>query len=731
MNRNLCVAAFVLGLLPVAWIGAGYLGSSPLALLMTLVIGAVYCIGALELRRYQQATTALDQALAAIPAGLESLEPWLARVPPALQNPVRQRIEGERTGLPGPTLTPYLVGLLVLLGMLGTFLGMVVTLNGAVLALENTTDLQTIRTSLAAPVKGLGFAFGTSVAGVAASAMLGLMSTLCRRARLQTAQRLDTATATVLRPYSLAYQREESFKALQQQSQALPGVAAQLQALMQQLQAQNQQWSEQLLAGQARFQQDTQALYTDLAGSVQAAIRSTLEDSTRIAGATLEPLVTRTLEGLAREGSRLHERLGQAVEQQVEGISSRFGESVQRASDSWAAALALQENHAARLNEELGRTLAGHAEGFARQAATLLATVAESHAALRTEQAEQQRQLHGATSQLHQDLTAAVASQLDGLSSRFDASVTQVARTWAEALAGQAHQQAELAAALASEREQLAGSFARGTEELLQRLQDSQAGWQARLAAGDEARQSTLSQTLESMAAALQHTWREAGEQTLARQEQICQTLEQTATAMQQQSRTQAEALIARVEELMATASAAPQAAAEVIGELRQELSASLVRDQQLLEERSRIMATLGTLLDAINHASREQRGAIDALVSAAASTLEQAGSRFGAQLAAEAGSLQEAAAELRSGAVEVASLGEAFGLAVQIFHESSQKLLGSLEQMQAALGKSVARSDEQLAYYVAQAREIIDLSLMSQQRIVAELQGQPAGKDS
>ncbi|MCK6410727.1 MAG: helix-hairpin-helix domain-containing protein, partial [Thauera sp.] len=75
------------------------------------------------------------------------------QVHPSLHNPVRLRIEGERSGLPGPAVTPYLVGLLVLLGMLGTFLGMVVTLNGAVLALESTTDLHTIRAALAAANK--------------------------------------------------------------------------------------------------------------------------------------------------------------------------------------------------------------------------------------------------------------------------------------------------------------------------------------------------------------------------------------------------------------------------------------------------------------------------------------------------------------------------------------------------------------------------------------------------
>ena len=45
------------------------------------------------------------------------------------------------------------------------------------------------------------------------------------------------------------------------------------------------------------------------------------------------------------------------------------------------------------------------------------------------------------------------------------------------------------------------------------------------------------------------------------------------------------------------------------------------------------------------------------------------------------------------------------------------------LQRIEAALDKSLARSDEQLAYYVAQAREVIDLSMMSQKQIVEDLQ--------
>ena len=159
------LAAFLAGLAVVGWVAAGYAGTNPLALIVTLIIGGFYVGGAIELHRYRQATPTLTAALAGLDAPPSSLAAWLDRLHPTLRNAVRLRVEGERVALPGPAMTPYLVGLLVLLGMLGTFLGMVGTLRTTGVALESAADLQAIRASLAAPVKGLGFAFGTSVAG--------------------------------------------------------------------------------------------------------------------------------------------------------------------------------------------------------------------------------------------------------------------------------------------------------------------------------------------------------------------------------------------------------------------------------------------------------------------------------------------------------------------------------------------------------------------------------------
>jgi uncharacterized protein YigE (DUF2233 family) len=72
---------------------------------------------------------------------------------------------------------------------------------------------------------------------------------------------------------------------------------------------------------------------------------------------------------------------------------------------------------------------------------------------------------------------------------------------------------------------------------------------------------------------------------------------------------------------------------------------------------------------------------------------------------------------------VDVASLGETFGFAVRSFSETNDKLMAQLQRIEAAMNKSMTRSDEQLAYYVAQAREIVDLSIGSQKDVLEALQ--------
>jgi hypothetical protein len=242
--------------------------------------------------------------------------------------------------------------------------------------------------------------------------------------------------------------------------------------------------------------------------------------------------------------------------------------------------------------------------------------------------------------------------------------------------------------------ERVAQTFEQRTAALLQAVDAAQLKLQAALAAQDQQRLAAWTETLDTRADALLREWQ-----------------------------AQAAGTVAEVQRLVQAAAEAPRAAAEVMAELRQKLSDSLVRDNAALQERQQLMQTLGTLLDALNRASAEQRGAIDALVASSAGLLEQAGQRLAEQADAQRAQVGSAAAQLAAGAVEVASLGEAFGAAVELFGRSNDQLMAQLQRIESGLGRSLERSDEQLAYYVAQAREVIDLSIMSQKQIVEDLQ--------
>ena len=59
MTGIVLAVAFGLGLLSVVLVGAGFVGGSAIALAMTLVIGVVYVLGAMEIRRFRAATAGL------------------------------------------------------------------------------------------------------------------------------------------------------------------------------------------------------------------------------------------------------------------------------------------------------------------------------------------------------------------------------------------------------------------------------------------------------------------------------------------------------------------------------------------------------------------------------------------------------------------------------------------------------------------------------------------------
>ena len=656
MIRILLAAAFALGLASVAWVGLGFVGSSWIALAMTAVIGGVYLLGAFEIRQFRLATSSLADALTDIPQALTDIGDWIGRLHPSLQYAVRLRIEGERLALPGLALTPYLVGLLVMLGMLGTFLGMVVTFKGAVFALEGSADLLAIRSALAAPIKGLGLAFGTSVAGVAASAMLGLMSAISRRERADTGRQLDQRIATVFRPFSLVHQRQEAFKALQAQAHALPDVVLSLKAMMDGMERRSEQLDAQLLGRQEQFHRDVGVAYTGLAGAVERTLTDSLAASARVAGESITPVVEAAMKEIAQESKRMHERVSDAAQSQLTGLSTQFSATAGSVADSWMAALQTHVRTSENLVAGLDRALASFTGTFEQRSGALLASVCQT--------------------------------------------LEQTATGIAERASEQANRSMDGIAQLIA-----------SSEDLVRTRIDSETRWTQQ----HDTRLDQLATLWRTELGALRSEEALRGNAAVER-------LGELQTALASHLATLGVALEAPLTRLLNTAAEVPQAASGVIAQLRQEVSRLAERDNLALEERAGLVERISTLLQTINLAAGEQRSAIESLVASAALVLEKSGSHFSETLDAQAGGARDVAAQVAASAVELSSLGESFNHGVQLFSVTNEKLMETLQRIEGAIQQSMARSDEQLAYYVAQAREVIDLSITSQQGLVEDL---------
>lgn len=784
-RTSLYCVVFLAGLLAACWIGVGYLGSNPVGAAVAAVIVACYCAGGAELLRYRQATRGLGEAVTDTGAAATDLAAWLQRVPAGLRNAVRLRVEGERVALPAPVLTPYLVGLLVLLGMLGTLLGMMATLRGTGLALESATDLQAIRGSLGAPVEGLAVAFGTSIAGVATSAMLGLLAALLRRERLQTVQQLDAQIASQLHGHSRQWQRGEALRMAQVQAELMPTLVERLHAMTVAIEERSQQAQQQLLENQERFHAKADAEHARLAAAVELALRDSVAASARAVGEALQPIMQGTMTAIASDTRALQQEVGAAVQQQLSGFNAGFEANQAANAATWRDALAAQQHTHEQASAELRAGLEQLASQHNQRAGGLLdalsarmdANVTRWHQAQRDQQDSQQAmtaalrssladfgeqqgrhattladalaarldataERWAGTQQAQQQANAALVTALesalqrfseqhdaratalvDTLATRLQHSADHSAEAWQAALAQQQETSTDLAERNQSALSAAADALDAHASALVTAMQQSQQSLQEALESRDAQRLVVWSDAFQALTATLGQEWSQTSAAVAQRQQDICDALAHTAQEISAQTRTHASETIAEISTLVQVASEAPKAAADVVAELRQKLSDSMVRDTAMLDERSRLLATLETLLDAVNHASTEQRTAVDALVTTSANLLERVGSRFTDHLAAETGKLGEVAAQVTGSAVEVASLADAFGGAMQVFGSASAGLGERMEQIGSALDASLARSDEQLAYYVAQAREVVDLSVLSQKQIIEELQ--------
>jgi DNA anti-recombination protein RmuC len=649
----------------------------------------------------------LNYALNKTQADVDDLDAWVGQLDDSLVESVKLRVEGEKVGLPSPVLTPYLVGLLVMLGLLGTFAGMVDTLKGAVLALEGTSELEAIRAGLTAPINGLSLAFGTSVAGVATSAMLGLISVLSRRERIQACKLLDKKTGTAFKHFSLHYNRQETFKAMQFQAQALPEVAKELKELAQSLTKMTDDVGNKLVESQKEIAGTVQSAYSSMVNSVEEQLKESIASTSKIAGESLEPVVKKTLEGMSSQVQESIEKTNTQLNEIAKAQLSNFTEQFESATDSLMGSF----------NGVSKDLIDNFKESDEQRQKVWSESMALTGEKLQTSQQQISDSLNETVGTINSVSTELLAS--------FKSSDEQRQKVWSESMAltsGQlqtSHQQVseslkdtvgaindtakENSLKLISDVSELLGK----SEKLVEQRIESESNWQTQQSENIQKLIDGISEELRGLTKVEEERSEKHQERLLSLEESVAKHLKDLGGALEDP--------MAR---LIETSSQAPRAAAELIEKLREEMLKNIERDNQLIDERQRSMEALAELSDKLQSASEQQHSSIETLVSQSSEMLTNVGKEFTESLAKEAEKVTDLADDFSANTIELSSLGESFSTAVSSFANTNDETLGRLEQLQAAIEKSAERSDEQLAYYVAQAREIIDHSILSQKEI-------------
>ncbi|MFT6266987.1 MAG: hypothetical protein ACJAWS_003152 [Oleiphilaceae bacterium] len=638
-----------------------------------------------------------------------------------------------------------------MLGLLGTFAGMVDTLQGAVIALEGTTELQAVRAGLAAPIKGLGLAFGTSVAGVAASAMLGLLSTLSRRDRMLATRVLDSNISSSLRTFSLSFNRQETYKALQSQAQAFPEVVDKIELLTLQIEKMGADLGIKLVTDQEVFHDSVKQSYMHLATSVGESLKESISESGRITSEAVLPIFKDAIQDIsvciAENVSRTHENLTETTKTQLDAISMQVLTASNEASASWKTGIIQHERSNQDLVSKLNGALGSFNDSFQLKSTSLLESFEKSSQFLLLAQANDNDKRFIVWRESLETNQDRVNKLLEKTTITFSDELKQVNSLQKINLEGMVNQLASVSSSLMANWETSTNASISLHERLSETLQlvvsevvgDSKSTTKAIMS--EISQMLKTSEELVATRVQTESEWLNSYEIRIkdvvsmvstelkllveAEQTRGIQATDQLVKlemTVATQLAVLGNALEAPMTRLIETASETPKAAAEVISHLRREISNNIERDNTLLEERAQIIESLDALFVSLEQNSIGQRDAVEKLVNSSSSMLKDVGSHFTQHIESEVDKLTIISDNFSGSAVEMASLGDAFSHSVQLFNQSTGCLIENLSRIEESLNTSTNKSDEQMAYYIAQAREIIDHSMSSQQVIIDQL---------
>jgi len=702
---------------------ASYFHSDPMASVIVGAMGLVLVIGLVELlvRHYRAAWLQLEvERLPASPS-----EATVDGASGLLGGLLRARLEqSPGTGF-GESITPYLTGLLVMLGLLGTLLGLFDTVHGASHALTASADVSALRQSLSTPIAGLTRSFGCSAAGISASAMLGLALALVRRREAAALRVVQGYAMGPLRALTPARRQARALEQLANQGLTLPQASTALEQVGTQL----AELSKQLVTLQTAGVEAQHKAFSELLAELRSELGRVAAEAGSALHERVAPLMAQTLErsneaarvqagALAEVARDIARELGEdAVARRREfesEASERRREAVELVAALGARMDSAERERAASQHRELealgelaSRTLreaAARDDSLSQRWAELLERADQSTLAVREEESARLARLDGLTTRIGDDLTKLTSALDQQLAQRGQSERARDAET--VSLLGRLGESASaFEASIVRQRdgiEQLVGKLPSLFNEVAEASQrGAQTAIEALVARTDE-RLGRITAALDGELAQRIERERAHDARTLTTMEQ----LDQGARLLEQNIKEQRGTIEGFVER-------AGGLVAELATAARESAQTTLARLADSAEEQAMRWAKLESELadGRLEHA----RG-LEEQLTAHAERLER-------QLGNAGAVVSQAAAIWKASSTEMQAIAELFASSVERQREASESWLESLGDIEAAVERSGRHAAaDALADQLASTQEVFARQLQFQRELFEQL---------
>lgn len=706
MNHFALIASAISGFWALGYTASYYAGRDNLATAVTAVMFAAFSAGVAELFIRRREIDALAEELRSFEKTPE--QRTLEQASPSLRSLLWARLDRTPVAPPQAIFAPYLVGVLVMLGLLGTFLGLFGTLRGAHQALSASSDVQALRAGLTEPMRGLMRSFGTSAAGVSTSTLLGFAALFTRRAGARLSSALDRVAAGPLARLSPARRQLDALEELSEQGKAMPKAADAL----------------------LRAAEGIERLEKEMADKHETSIARVEEGLSKLSSALDAQLST--------TGTSLGERIASAAQTTAAKLEDALGPIARSLDESSKAILHTFGDELAKvaeLEQKRGESLARLSETVREEllatASSLQDGIAEG---LRAQNLERERvtslaeRLDGAARELgagaaaHAAALAEVGLKLGEASQASTEAVQVRAKELVEALESSRREQELASKALAEKLEAMAEtrdqSRSAAERQLLETLAEQGRAEQA----AREERDRTLLDRLEELQRS-QAALREANER--AWMDAFVKASE--ASARDRKS-AEAQLLAMIVEAHREAASMHADSEAKVLQSIS-EAEERAIESRGATEEK-----LLGSILEANERATEARQQAEHALVdkleslhqrriSEISELLHEQLEKLGSSLASSVQVLEEASGLVLAGGTEMSALAEAFAASVTEHREAARTWLDDLGRVEEAVARTgEAAAADALEEHLSHTHEIFDRQLRFQRELFDQL---------